>query len=272
MHKYSMAYLTGNGADPITATEVAAKAGYDMVSYRFFPAGPGDTPPPLLEDDKLFAETLACMKANGLGIIDVEMMRLAQGTDLQRFKPLMDRAAQLGATSIVTAIDDPDRARAIDAYCRLCEMAEPYGISAELEFMPWTGCKTIRDALEFMDATSSKSAAVLFDTLHFDRCGSTLDDISAIPADKINYVQLCDALADYDKSDEGLIYVARQARLIPGRGDIDFAPIMKRLPKDVPISVEIPDKPLVEEMGLEAFVRAALEETRALVDRIEAEA
>ena len=268
---YSMAYLTGNGADPVSAVKLAASCGYDLVSFRLLPAG--DEPlADLMGDDRLLRDVKAAMADSGVSMADAEMIRLKPETDLARFDPFLDRIAELAAKHILVAVDDPDEARATDTYGRLCQRVAPYGFSADLEFMPWTGVKTIQDARRMVEAAASPAAAILFDTLHFDRCGSTLDDISAIPADKINYVQLCDALADYDKSDEGLIYVARQARLIPGRGDIDFAPIMKRLPKDVPISIEIPDKPLVEEMGLDAFLRATLEETKALVDRIEAEA
>lgn len=270
MRKYSMAYLTANGASPVAAVEAAAEAGYDLISFRLLPAGPGDAPPPLLDEDVLLRETMSAMKDTGILMADAEMIRLGPETDLQALTPFLDRIAELGAKHILTAIDDPDRGRAIDAYGALCRLVEPYGFSADLEFMPWTECKTVRDALEFVNTVDHPAAAVLFDALHFDRCGSTLEDLDLIPRDKMNYIQLCDGPAEHDGSDEGMMYLARNARLMPGRGGVDIAGIMSRMPEEITVSVEVPDRSLAAEMGLTAFAHTALEETRAFCEEREA--
>lgn len=264
MHRYSMAYLTANGADPVSAIEMAVAAGYDMLSFRLLPAGPGDTPPPLLNDERLFAQTLSALKSHAIDVADVEMIRIGPNIDIESFKPFLERAARLNARHVLTAVDDTERSRAVDSYGKVCEAVGSFGMTADLEFMPWTACKTIRDALDFISAVDHAASAILFDSLHFDRSASALEDIDLIPRDKMNYIQLCDGPAKYDTSDAGLIWLARNARLFPGRGNIDFKAILERMPAEIAISVEVPDRPLATEMGREPFARAVLEETKRI--------
>ena len=51
----------------------------------------------------------------------------------------------------------------------------------------------------------------------------------ALPRRLMNYVQFCDGPAEYDTTDSGLIYIAREARLMPGEGGIDLAGLARSL-------------------------------------------
>ncbi|WP_238363984.1 sugar phosphate isomerase/epimerase family protein [Mesobacterium pallidum] len=263
---YSMAYLTANGLDPVAATELAARLGFDKMSFRLLPAGPGDAPPPILTDDGLFARVKAALADTGLQMSDAEMIRLGPDTELESFRPFLDRIATLGAAHILVAGDDTDRARITDSYGRLCELTWDYGLTADLEFMPWTGIRTIADARELVEAAAHPAAAILFDCLHFDRCGSRLDEVSALPRGMMNYVQICDGPVPYDPDGVAMMTLGRTARLIPGTGGIDLAAIVARLPADIPVSVEVPNVALAAEIGVEALVAQALARTRQLVD------
>ena len=95
---YSMAYLTANGLPPLQAVTLAAKLGFDRISFRLLPAGPGDTPPPLLTDDSLLSEVMAAMRDTGLAMSDAEMIRLDGNTDLERFRPFLARCKRDGRT------------------------------------------------------------------------------------------------------------------------------------------------------------------------------
>lgn len=262
---YSMAYLTANGLDPVAATELAARLGFDKISYRLLPAGPGDTPPPILTDEALFRDVRAALASTGLTMSDAEMIRLGPDTDLETFKPFLERIRDLGASHILVAGDDTDRARIIDTYGRLCTLVWDYGLTADLEFMPWTGIKNIADARQLVEAVSHPAAAILFDCLHFDRSDSTLDEISAIPREMMNYAQICDGPVPYDPDGHAMMTLGRTARLVPGEGGIDLAAICARLPRDIDISVEVPNNVLAREIGIEALVRQSLEATKALL-------
>lgn len=263
---YSMAYLTANGLPPVEAVELAARLGFDRISFRLLPAGPGDTPPPLMTDDALFADVRSALADHGLAVADVEMIRMNADTGLDRFRPFLDRSRDLGAHHVLVAGDDPDRARITDTYGRLCELTWEYGLTADLEFMPWTAIKNIADARALAEAANHPAAAILFDCLHFDRCDSRLDEISAIPREMMNYVQICDGPVPYDPDGSAMMTLGRTARLIPGTGGIDLKEIVTRLPRDVPISVEVPNRELVEADDVAPLVAKALKASKELLE------
>lgn len=264
---YSMAYLTANGLGPVAATELAARLGFDKISYRLLPAGPGDSPPPILTDDRLFQDVRAALADTGLTMSDAEMIRMGPETDFEALKPFLERIRELGAAHILVAGDDTDRARIINTYGQLCELVWDYGLTADLEFMPWTGIKTISDARELIEAAAHPAAAILFDCLHFDRSGSTLDEISAIPRALMNYVQICDGPVPYDPDGDAMMTLGRTARCAPGEGGIDLAAICARLPRDIDISVEVPNTVIATEIGIESLIRRSLRATKELLQR-----
>jgi sugar phosphate isomerase/epimerase len=261
---YSLGYLTGNGVDPVTAVKIAAEHGYDMVSFRLLPAG-GETLAPLLDDGTLLREVKAAMRDTGVTMADAEMIRLKPDSRLDSFTAFLDRIAELGARHVLVAIDDTDPARTRDSYTALCHRLGAYGLTADLEFMPWTGCKDLASARRLVETADHPAAAVLFDTLHFDRCGSSLQEFIDLPAALMNYVQICDGPVPYDPSDAGLIAVARTARLIPGEGGIDLAAVAAHIPPGMTISVEVPNHQLAARIGPSEVARRSLEATKRLL-------
>ncbi len=263
---YSLAYLTCNGVDPVTAVGIAADHGYDMVSFRLLPAGPGDTIHPLLEDDILFREVKSALNITGVTMADAEMIRLNPTTDLDACTPFLDRIAELGARHVLVAVDDTDMKRVQDTYTALCERLGGYRLTADLEFMPWTGVKDLATARRIVETADHPAAAVLFDTLHFDRCGSTLAEFADLPASLMNYIQVCDGPVPYDTCDEALIRIARTARMIPGDGGIDLAAIARFIPADMTISVEVPNHEMAQRIGASEVARRALAATKELLN------
>lgn len=262
---YSLGYLTGNGVDPVAAVGIAAEHGYDMVSFRLLPAGPADRLYPLLEDDVLLREVKAAMRDTGVTMADAEMIRLAPATEIRDFTPFLDRIAELGAKHVLVAVDDTDPVRSQETYTALCARLGEYDLTADLEFMPWTGVKDLAHARRMVETAAHPAAAILFDTLHFDRCGAALDEFRDLPPRLMNYVQICDGPVPYDPSDEELIRVARTARLIPGEGGIDLAAIAALVPKDMTVSVEVPNHAQAMEIGASEVARRALAATKKLL-------
>jgi sugar phosphate isomerase/epimerase len=108
---------------------------------------------------------------------------------------------------------------------------------------------------------------VLVDALHAARSATTLADLAALPRERLSYAQICDAPGEVPTTTEGLIHTARCARLLPGEGGIDLAGIFAQLPRDLPISVEIPNDARKAEVGPEEWSRLALAATRAFLAR-----
>jgi len=142
----------------------------------------------------------------------------------------------------------------------------PYGLSANLEFMPWTGVKDAQAALRVLKAAGSPAnGAILVDALHFGRSTSSLADIAAIPRAWLQYAQICDAPAGLHFTTEQLIHTARQERQLPGEGSIDLQGLFANLPADLPVSVEVPDLVRAAQMGDKAWAALALSASKKVL-------
>ncbi|MBB5223756.1 sugar phosphate isomerase/epimerase [Amaricoccus macauensis] len=266
-HRYSLAFLTVFELPPVEAVKAAKSAGYDLIGLRMLPAAPGaEADYPLLTDDRVLADTLAALDDTGIGVADIEIVRLKPETDVGSFERFFERGQRLGAKNVLVAGDDPEEARLAESFGKLARLAASFGLTVDLEFMPWTRVPDLATALRIVEASGEPNGGVLVDALHFDRSSSTLDEVAAMPRQRINYVQFCDGPKDYDRSDAGLIDVARRARLMPGDGGIDLAGFARAIPSDTVISIELPNYELAERMNGADRAALALQRTKAVVD------
>ncbi len=237
---YSLAYLSSHRCTPAQAIQVAAQTGYQYVGLRLWPNAPGAPQQHLLGQPEALRETLAAQRDTGVGVFDLEIIRINADFDPHTWDALYDVGAQLKAKAILVAGDDPDEARLTAHYARLCEVMKPYGMTADLEFMPWTEVKDAKAALRIVEnAGMPANAGILVDALHFGRSSTTLDDIRAIPRQLLHYAQICDAEAGLNFSTEQMVHTARCERLLPGDGSIDVQGLFDALPADLPVSVEV---------------------------------
>ena len=237
----SLALLTLSSVPVPEVIRIAAEAGFAGVGLRLLPATPQEPPYPLLDDARALREARAALAETGLKVMDVEIVRLKPETEVAAFRPFLERAQALGARHVLVAGDDPDLARITDRFAAVCALAAPHGLTADLEFMPWTKVPDLATARAIVEAAGAPNGGVLVDALHFDRSTSTLAEVSALPPALVNYVQLCDGPAEYDRSPEGLATLARTARLIPGEGAIDLAALARVFRPGVTVSIEVPN-------------------------------
>lgn len=249
--EYSLSFLTVSDVSPVEAVCIAAQCGYAKVGLRLLPAAPNEAKYPLLNDPRLLIETQAALKDTGVKVADVEIIRLTPDFDPNAYLDFLEVAHKLSAQHILIAGNDPEPQRLIDHYAQFCVLSKDYGLSCDLEFMPWTNVENLSQAQSIVLQSGQDNAAVLIDSLHFDRSKSSLTQVRALPANRMNYVQLCDGLADYDPSHEGLIKVARNNRLIPGQGDIDLVALIQALPKNITLAAEVPNQELSKRPALE---------------------
>jgi sugar phosphate isomerase/epimerase len=142
----------------------------------------------------------------------------------------------------------------------------PYGLTADLEFMPWTAVKDAKSALRVIEMAGRPSnAGILVDALHFGRSTTTLRDIADIPHALLHYAQMCDAQAGLNFTTEELIHTARQERLLPGEGNIDVGGLFAALPQDLPVSVEIVNLERSAPMGDKAWAALCLNATKKVL-------
>jgi len=144
----------------------------------------------------------------------------------------------------------------------LCGLAQQFGLTVDLEFVTWSGIRTLIEAAELVRASCCDNAGVVIDTLHFDRCHADLATLGSLPREWFHFVQICDAPAKYSTERDELIRIGRDARLYLGEGGIDVAGILRRLPA-VPLSIEIPNTTKLAALGAEQYARLCIETARS---------
>ncbi len=237
---YSLAYLSAHRCTPPQAMAVAARQGYSFVGLRLWPNAPGGPQQHLLGRPEVLRECLAVQRDTGVGVLDLEIIRIGAPFDPHAWDTLYEAGAALKARAILVAGDDPNEARLSQNYARLCEVMAPYGMTADLEFMPWTAVPDAASAMRVVrQAGTPANAGILVDALHVGRSRTTLEDIRAIPRELLHYAQICDAEAGTHFSTDEMIHTARCARLLPGEGSIDLHGLFQALPQDLPVSVEV---------------------------------
>ena len=264
---HSLAYLSSHRCTPPEAIRVAAATGYQYVGLRLWPNAPDAPQQFLIDRPDVLRETQAAMADTGVGIFDVEIIRIGEAFDPHTWDALYDACAALKAKAILVAGDDPHEERLTANYARLCEVMAPYGLTADLEFMPWTAVKDARSALRIVqNAGTPANAGILVDALHFGRSTTTLDDIHALPRGLLHYAQICDGKVPGPRTREGLIHDARCERLLPGEGGMDLKALFAALPADLPVSIEIPSDSRAPVMGYAAWARATVDATRRVLE------
>ena len=263
--QFSLAYLTLFGCPPPEMTYIAGRAGYDFVSLRPIYMGlPNEPNFDLSANPQMLRETKTALASTGLRVHDVELARVADGTDPKRYVRELEVGAELGAKHVISSIWTNDRVFAAECFDQLCDIAKPLGLTINLEFVTFASLKTLREAIDVLKASRRTNVGVLVDMLHFSRSRVPLADLVAVPPDWFNFVHLCDATATIPTTTEELTRQAREERLYPGEGAIDLAGILQRIP-NVPCSIEAPHAARVKEMGFTEHAFRCLQTAKKFV-------
>jgi sugar phosphate isomerase/epimerase len=272
----ALAILAVLDVPPADVVEVAATAGFDAITLRL---GGGnrerpDEPEahPLIGDTAARRATIRRLHETGLGVLDVEVLRLGPETDVVAVRPMLESAQALGARHLLVVGLDDDEIRMVDRFAALCVEAEPYGVRPALEFMRMSSVATVQDADRIVSAAGHPAGAVLVDPLHLARSGGAPADVAPLAAahpDRYPYVQLCDAPLQPpgDGTKRELYVEAVQHRLNPGDGGLPLREMLGALPEGIPISVEAPVAALAARPPVER-ARASLEATRRLLESV----
>ncbi|HEX6689578.1 MAG TPA: TIM barrel protein [Burkholderiales bacterium] len=226
--KLGLAALTCLELAPPDLVSAAAAASYDCVGLRLI--GVAGQVLPKFEQRELERR----LADTGLKVLDVEIFRLDPQTVVVAFEPALAVAQRIGATEILVHGADADEVRLIDSFARLCELAGKYGVRANLEPMPWVEISTVAKAKRIVKGTNG---AVLVDAIHFYRADNSFEDLQGAP---MRYVQFCDAHPGRPADVQEIIRQARGDRLFPGEGALDLRGLLRALPGDLPLSLEIP--------------------------------
>lgn len=265
--QYSLAFLTVSEVAPPEAVRIASECGYSHVGLRLLPSG-SEGPYPIMTDQVVLDETIAALKETGVKLADIEIVRIGEHFNAESFRGFLERGALMGAGHVLVAGDDPDRARITRNYIDFCKLAAEYGMTADLEFMPWTAVPDIRAAYEIIEAADQPNAGLLVDALHYHKSAGTPEQVAEIPKEWVHYVQFCDSPLAYSSAIDDLIHAARAARLYPGEGELDLLSLLKAIPSDTVLSIEVPKLALVGEVSARDRAAQALAGMKALVAQL----
>jgi sugar phosphate isomerase/epimerase len=261
----SLAHLTMIHVSPPKLAAIAGRCGYRYVGLRLTEVTGGDAWP-ILTDTALLKETKDELAARGVGVLDVELVRLRPDTKVADYVPMLEIAAILGARHVLTQAHDEEWDRLLGNFRAFCDLAADYEMTADLEFLTWTKMRGVAEAGALLKAANRANAGLMIDTLHFSRSGCRPEELDALPRSWFNYLQISDADGEVPTTTEGLIYTAREDRLLPGQGDLDLRAIVGHLPTNLPVAVEIPNSRVAGAKTNEERARAAYEATCALLE------
>jgi sugar phosphate isomerase/epimerase len=260
---FSLAHLTMLSVSPPELIWTAARAGYQFVSLRPIPVGaPNEPLHPFATDRALLARTKAAMAATDVGLLDIEVARIVKESSPRDYLFALDAAAELGGRHVLSSAWCDDRPYILGFFAELCALAQPFGLTVDLEFVTWSGVRTLDEAASVVTQAQCANAGIVVDTLHFDRCHAELEKLSSLPREWFHFAQISDAPADYSTERDDLIRIGRAERLYLGEGGIDIGSILGRLPP-VPLSIEIPNTEKLAALGAEQYARLCIETARS---------
>ena len=268
--KFSLAYLTIPGTDPMEQIRIAKETGYDYVSLRTIPMHlPGEPEFLLHKDPELFANVQRALKAYDMPLMDIELARVRPDLDIDEYEPAFEAAAKLGGTDVLGSVWTRDKAYYVEKVGKIAEMAKKYGLNYNVEFLPWAGVRNLQEAITLVDTVGADNLYIMVDTLHAGRAGVTAAELKRTDPKYFHFIHLCDGPAGPDGdpvlSDINaplMLHTAREARLYPGEGAMDIAGMVSAMP-EIPLSIELPNLERIQELGVEGHARRCLETAKA---------
>lgn len=251
----------------------AAQSGFQRVGVRILQGSPHtrlDDYPAAVRGANEIPELRAILDGEGLVVVDLEFVMLETETPVDAYRPYLEMGATLGARYLVTCSSVPDQDHAAEKLQTLCRWASEFEMAVAVEFLRYTAVKTIDDAVTLVRASDADNAFVLLDSFHLHQAGQQPKDILAYPANCFPYLQLCDAPGPPSPDDEEVMRQARTERLNPGEGVIDLAGIIRALPPELPISLEVPNLMRISQIGEVAHAIRLRQDAEKLLREIDA--
>jgi sugar phosphate isomerase/epimerase len=255
----SLAALTVLELTPPEMVTCAADAGYSHVGIRLLPATTTEPQYDIVGDTPLLREVERRLADTGI----------KPETRVADYEAAIATAARLGASELLLAGNDPDEARLIDTFAAFCDLADSYGLGACLEFMPWTDVKDLPHGAHVVERTGRDNAGLLIDPFHLSRSRSRIEDIAGVPASRLHFMQFCDVPAEIPPTMDAILAEARAERLFPGDGGVDLLGLLRAVPRDLPLSLEVPTHTLARTVGATERARRALVATQRVLARLD---
>jgi sugar phosphate isomerase/epimerase len=268
MDRLGIEMLSVFGMPPIEYVNLTADLGCRYITtgmVGFAPVKALNYQPFSLRDEpRLRKDLLAVMNDRGVSISLGEGLLIAAGVDVRSYANDLDVMAELHIPRINTVSLEPDRARALDELAVLTALAAERGIATCVEPVVGLSIADLPSAIAAVEYVNRDEISLLIDTMHVARFGASADDLRAIPAERIGYIQLSDTTMH--KRMEHYAEEAMFERMVPGEGELPLLDMLTALPEDLVVGLEIPMRSRAE-AGISAPERLlpCIESARSLL-------
>ena len=171
-------------------------------------------------------ETLAAlarrMRDAGIGCGYIAAAAMLDGTPeaLTALSGAAEAADALGAPFLQINMGGADHATRRTALEQAVEMLDGRGLKLAIEYMPQTGLNSVTETAALARHVGTDRAGAMIDIWHHSHGPDSWDDLAAVPADAIAYIELDDALP---RPGDDLIHEMMDRRTFPGEGTFDIA-------------------------------------------------
>jgi len=243
---------------PHEFVRLSGEIGYTAVGLRLHPAFQGAPFYTLRPGSAEMRSVKVALQQAGIGVYDIEFVVIDEAFSASTLLPVLESAGELGARRLSVCGDDPDKGRFNDNLTALAALAGEFGMSVDLEIMPWRRIGTLPAAAAAVEATRRTNIGVLIDALHLSRSGAVPADLRSVSKELVRSVQLCDAVVERPADNAALVAEARGGRLLPGQGALPLQDLLRVIPSDAMLSVEVPNNGFPAEKHAKALFDATI--------------
>jgi sugar phosphate isomerase/epimerase len=156
--EFSLAHLTVLGCAPPEMVYIAARAGYDYVSIRPIYMGlPNEPNYALADNPQMLKQTKHALATTGVRLHDIELARVYEGLHPTKYLPAMEVAAELGGKAVLSSIWGGEREFYIEKFGEICDLAKPFGLTVDLEYVPIAAVANLAQAVDVLRAVDRSS-------------------------------------------------------------------------------------------------------------------
>jgi sugar phosphate isomerase/epimerase len=267
MNKIALSPNSLIGVPALEYIDALVKAGYDGIGLRTY-ASPGvnyeSVTQPITGNPVLMRDIKSALDGSGLILYDALSYYIRPNFDLDHMRPSLEFTAELGFPYALAICDDPDWARQVDNFGRLCDAVAELGMTVSMEApVTQNHVNTLPKALKVIEEAGRHNAVICLDPMHFWRVGHSPDLLKQQDPGLFPYTQIRDGSPT---SGPGAQASAGPPTKQPamGKGSVPLGDILDALPPDLPLSIEWSDR----ESGYTAaqWAKIALDGTRAFLE------
>ncbi len=255
-------YCLGTTVNFAERVRIAAQAGFAGIGLRA--ENYRDARRAGLDDSAM----LEILGTHGVRMSEVEYLTDWCGTrdaDQQaKEQTIFHMARTFGVPHVNAGLIGPEPLDAVvTGFGALCERARP--LTVALEFLPFGAVPDLATLWKVVEGAGAANGGLLIDFWHWRRSGSTLDNLAAIPAERIVSVQIDDVI---EHPMDALRPEALHWRLPPGRGHGNVIELVRALRdkgvRPYVVAVEVMNDELIAN-GLDVTAHTLMTASRELL-------